>query len=195
MYYIHQTPLSSCSVDGGSGDKTRGTGACSHHKKKKILVYSEIASEAVFGHKYHSFSLTCMLASHPHESGRTCLSLVFDLGFPHYFYPGTSEFSVGTGPGMPGCSYATESLYSSIICLHKLHARSCDYLDTMQSHLYTLEQQGQASTSDLLHTLPSSCQLGQTPGCIWRTSQLPQLCFDKDQWNYFQRWWVSHNRL
>ena len=23
------------------------------------------------------------------------------------FYPGTSEFNVGTGPGMPGCSYAT----------------------------------------------------------------------------------------
>ena len=36
--------------------------------------------------KYHSFSLTCMLASRP-----------LDLRFPHYFYPGTSEFYVGTG--------------------------------------------------------------------------------------------------
>ena len=32
---------------------------------------------------------------------------VFDLRFLHNFYPGTSKFNVGTGPGMPGCSYAT----------------------------------------------------------------------------------------
>ena len=36
-----------------------------------FFIHSEIASEAVFGHKYHSFSLTCMLASRQHESDRT----------------------------------------------------------------------------------------------------------------------------
>ena len=30
-----------------------------------------------------------------------------NLSFHHYFYPGTSEFYVGTGLGMPRCSYAT----------------------------------------------------------------------------------------
>ena len=54
------------------------------------IIHSEIASEAVFGHKYNSFRLTCMVASCKHET-----------------YPGTSEFYVGTGPGMPGCSYTT----------------------------------------------------------------------------------------
>ena len=41
---------------------------------------------------------------------------LFDLRFLHYFYPGTSEFNVDTGPGMPGCSYATVmiSLYVQI---------------------------------------------------------------------------------
>ena len=34
---------------------------------------------------------------------------LFDLRFLYYFYLGTSEFNVGTGPGMPGCSYATDS--------------------------------------------------------------------------------------
>ena len=33
--------------------------------------------------------------------------VIFDHNFLHYFYLGTSEFNVGTGPGMPGCSYAT----------------------------------------------------------------------------------------
>ena len=33
------------------------------------------------------------------------LTLAFYI---HYFYPGTSEFYVGTGPGMPRCSYATD---------------------------------------------------------------------------------------
>ena len=33
-----------------------------------------------------------------------------DNSFPHYFYAGTSEFYVGTGPGMPGCSYTTATL-------------------------------------------------------------------------------------
>ena len=32
--------------------------------------------------------------------------LIFDLSFSHYFYLDASEFYVGTGPGMPGCSYA-----------------------------------------------------------------------------------------
>ena len=33
--------------------------------------------------------------------------LIFDLSFPHYHYPGTSDFYVGRGMGMPRCSYAT----------------------------------------------------------------------------------------
>ena len=45
----------------------RKSGAHSRHE----ITHSEIASEAVFGHKYHSFSLTCMLASYPHE---TCIA-------------------------------------------------------------------------------------------------------------------------
>ena len=32
-----------------------------------------------------------------------------DLSFPHYFHAGTSELFVGTGLGMPGCTYATAS--------------------------------------------------------------------------------------
>ena len=34
--------------------------------------------------------------------------MIIDLSFLLY-YPGTSEFYVGTGPGMPGCSYATDA--------------------------------------------------------------------------------------
>ena len=33
-----------------------------------------------------------------------------DLSFLHYFYLGTSKFYVGTGPGMPECSYTTARL-------------------------------------------------------------------------------------
>ena len=32
------------------------------------IIHFEIASEAIFCHKYNSFSLTCMLASCPHET-------------------------------------------------------------------------------------------------------------------------------
>ena len=43
------------------------------HTPAMKIIHSEIASEAVFGHKYNSFSLTCMLASCPHETcDRTC---------------------------------------------------------------------------------------------------------------------------
>ena len=41
--------------------------------KSLKVIHSEIASEAIYSHKYHSFSLTCMLASRPHETyDRTC---------------------------------------------------------------------------------------------------------------------------
>ena len=50
----------------------RGTGTPSHHEIIFEIIHSEITSEAVFGHKYHSFSLTCMRASRPHESDHTC---------------------------------------------------------------------------------------------------------------------------
>ena len=46
----------------------RGTGVCTRHE----IIHSEITSEAIFGHKHNSFSLTCMLASRPHESDCTC---------------------------------------------------------------------------------------------------------------------------
>ena len=46
------------------------------------------------------------------------------------------------------------------------------------------EWQGQGSIFHLLHTLPSSSQLGQTLGYIRKISQLPQLCFDMDQWSH-----------
>jgi len=50
----------------------RGTGTPSHHEIIFEIIHSEITSEAVFGHKYHSFSFTCMRASRPHESDHTC---------------------------------------------------------------------------------------------------------------------------
>ena len=37
------------------------------------IIHSEIASEAIFGHKFHPFSLNCMyICLHPHESIPTC---------------------------------------------------------------------------------------------------------------------------
>ena len=38
-----------------------------HAPTMKILLHSEVASEAAFAHKYHYFCLTCMLASRPHK--------------------------------------------------------------------------------------------------------------------------------
>ena len=46
-------------------------GELGHASAIKIL-HSEIASEVVFGYRYHFFSLTCMLTSCPHKSDRTC---------------------------------------------------------------------------------------------------------------------------
>ena len=86
-------------------------GDLGHTPAMKIL-HSEVASEAVFGHKYNSSDLpVCSL----HVRMKLAIAhakLIFDL---HYFYPGTSEFNVGTGPGMPGCSYmyATAVSYRS----------------------------------------------------------------------------------
>ena len=37
-----------------------------------MKFYTDITSEAVFGHKYHSFSHTCELTSRPYESDHTC---------------------------------------------------------------------------------------------------------------------------
>ena len=36
------------------------------------IIHSEIASEAIFAHKFHPFSLNCIFALHPHESIPTC---------------------------------------------------------------------------------------------------------------------------
>ena len=74
-----------------------------------MKVYFEIVSEIVSGHTYHSFTLTYVLTSRPHEGDRTANNWSYDLRFPHYFYLGTSEFYVGTGPGKAGCSYIIES--------------------------------------------------------------------------------------
>ena len=60
------------------------------------ILHSEIASEAVFGHKYHSSDLpvcslhVCMKLAIAHAK------LIFDRNFLHYFYLSTSEFNVGT---------------------------------------------------------------------------------------------------
>ena len=45
-------------------------GNLGHAPTMKIftIIHSIIASEAVFSHGYHSFSLTCMLTSHLHET-------------------------------------------------------------------------------------------------------------------------------
>ena len=51
---------------------THPLGELGHAPAVKIFIHSEIASEAIFGHKHHSFSLICILASRPHKSNRTC---------------------------------------------------------------------------------------------------------------------------
>ena len=73
-----------------------------------LIIHSEITSEAIFSHKYH---LTCMLAS--------LLSTLF-------FYLDTSEFYVGTSPGMPGCSYATEN-WHAIQYVLDVGLAACEY--------------------------------------------------------------------
>ena len=35
------------------------------------IIHSELVSEIVSGHKYHSFTLNCMLTSRSHESNHT----------------------------------------------------------------------------------------------------------------------------
>ena len=90
-------------------------------------LHSEIASEAVFGHKYHSSDLPVCSLHVRMKLAITHAKLIFERNFLHYFYPGTSEFKMGTGPGMPGCSYATSlSLHCDLAlqasCI--LHARS-----------------------------------------------------------------------
>ena len=43
------------------------------HTPALKIIHSEKSSDAIFGHKYHSFSPTCMLALSPHETcDRTC---------------------------------------------------------------------------------------------------------------------------
>ena len=49
----------------------------------------------------------CSLHVHMKTITQANNCMIFDRSFPHYFYLGASEFYVGTGPGMPGCSYAT----------------------------------------------------------------------------------------
>ena len=52
------------------------TNVLAHHGLGRFrhvkFLHSEITSEVVFDHKYHSFSLAYILASRPHESDRTC---------------------------------------------------------------------------------------------------------------------------
>ena len=81
-------------------------GDLGHTPAMKIL-HSEITSEAVFGHKYHSSDLPVNSLHVRMKLAITHAKLIFDRNFLHYFYTGTSELNVGTGPGMPGCSYAT----------------------------------------------------------------------------------------
>ena len=64
------------------------------------IIHSEIASEAVFGHKYNSSDLpVCSLHVRIKLAIAHANKLIFDLCFLHYIYPGTSKFNVGTGPG------------------------------------------------------------------------------------------------
>ena len=88
-------------------------GDLGHTPAMKILHF-EIASEAVVGHKYHSSDLPVCSLHVRMKLAITHAKLIFDRNFLHYFYPGTSEFNVGTGPGMPGCSYATVNSYVPI---------------------------------------------------------------------------------
>ena len=71
-----------------------------------LLPWKKIHSEAVFGHKYHSFSLTCAHVTSTWNLQSHMLIPDLDLSFPHHF-PGTSDFYVSSSPGMPRCSYAT----------------------------------------------------------------------------------------
>ena len=83
-------------------------GDLGHTPAMKIL-HSEIASEAVFGHKYHSSDLPVCSLHFRMKLAITHAKLIFDHNFLHYFYLGTSKFNVGTGLGMPGYSYATDT--------------------------------------------------------------------------------------
>ena len=46
----------------------------------------------------------------PFSATNTILQTYWYARFLHYFYAGTSNFNVGTGPGMPGCSYTTDRM-------------------------------------------------------------------------------------
>ena len=86
-----------------------GPRVCSHHKKTHL----EIASEAIFGHKYYSFSLTCMLASCPHQNLRSYM-LITDYWPLIAFYiivPGYQRISRGHRPG-----YAQVYSYATVNC-------------------------------------------------------------------------------
>ena len=56
------------------GTSARGTGACSSYQIFGEIIHYEIVSEAVYGHKYHSFSLACMLASRPYKTN--CMLII-----------------------------------------------------------------------------------------------------------------------
>ena len=38
------------------------------------IIHYEIVSEAIYGHKYHSFSLACMLTSRPYKTN--CMLII-----------------------------------------------------------------------------------------------------------------------
>ena len=89
------------------------------HALAMKVLHSEIASEAVFDHKYHSFSLTvCSLHVHmkatAHANNRSLTLALHNFIFNFFiiFIPDTIEFYVGTGRGMPWCSYAKPVLSS-----------------------------------------------------------------------------------
>ena len=59
---------------------------------------------------------------------------ITNLRFLHYFYPGTSEFNVGTGPGMHGCSYTTGGVYK---CGRWIFQHKCNPLNALTYYIRT----------------------------------------------------------
>ena len=83
------------------------TGACSRHENF-LKLYTLRSLLKPFWPQipiFQSYLYTCFMST-----WKQLHMLRTDSSFPHYFYPGTSEFYMGTGPGMPGCSYTTATL-------------------------------------------------------------------------------------
>ena len=87
-------------VKKGVGQTGTNSGACSRHEKLLDLsLWNHFWGH--FCYKYHSFSLTCIIASCLHKNYKIAvINWPLTLPFQQHIY-------VGIGPGIPKCSYVT----------------------------------------------------------------------------------------